>query len=76
MQYLFMLLRRRLSVFASLCSAAGSIPMAPKPRNLTGAGKEEKSNDLMRGSFESADARDCSGRETLTVVPRPFLLRT
>lgn len=50
--------------------------MTPNPKHPTDAGGEVRSSELVRDLVEGVDGRACSGRETLTVVPRPLLLRT
>jgi len=50
--------------------------MTPNPKHPTDAGGFVRSRELFRDFVEGVDGRDRSGRETLTVVPRPLLLRT
>jgi hypothetical protein len=81
-QYLFILLRRRLLAFALVGPAAelaSGVPKPKKPTDSGGGGAEESCEASLESPLESpegAGARDLSGRETLTVVPRPLLLRT
>jgi hypothetical protein len=48
----------------------------PKPKKPTDSGGEGESCETSLESTKGAGARDLSGRETLTVVPLPLLLRT
>jgi hypothetical protein len=73
-----MLLRRRLLAFAfvgPVVEFASGVPKPKKPTDSGGGGTEESCEASLE-SIEGAGARDLSGRETLTVVPRPLLLRT
>lgn len=75
-QYLFILLRRRLLAFALDEPVVGCASGVPKPKKPTESGVEGESCETSLELSEGAGARDLSGRETLTVVPRPLLLRT
>jgi hypothetical protein len=75
-QYLFMLLRRRLLAFALVGPVVELASGVPKPKNPTDSCEEEETCETSLELSEGAGARDLSGRETLTVVPRPLLLRT
>jgi hypothetical protein len=77
-QYLFMLLSRRLLAFALVGPVEAFASGVPKPKKPTdsGGGGVGISWGASLESPEGAGARDLRGRETLTVVPRPLLLRT
>jgi len=70
-QYFFMLLRSRLFALALTGSVVESGSRVPKPKKPTDAGGEERSRDGLREMTDGAGARGRSGRDTLTVVPRP-----
>jgi hypothetical protein len=71
-----MLLRRRRLAFALVCPVVEFTSGVPKPKNPTDSGGEEDFCGASLELTEGEGAKDRSGRETLTVVPRPLLLRT
>ena len=71
-----MLPRSRLLALALTGSTVGSASIDPNPKNPTDAGGDVGSSDLLRGLLVGVDGRDRNGKQTLTVVPRPLLLRT
>ena len=75
-QYLFMLLRSLLSPLAWFDPLAEVANASPKPKNTTDAGREDRSRDASRELAEDDDNAFRRGTDTLTVVPRPWLLRS
>ena len=75
-QYLFMLLRSLLSPLAWFDPLAEVANASPKPKNPTDAGREDRSRDASRELAEDDDNAFRRGTDTLTVVPRPWLLRS